>query len=293
MKKTLLVILLILFLAGLAYLVFNQKKKGNTVIPRNYEQSPQAKAEMESRVLTFENKSNPSFIFGLNDEQTFENDYFPLVNIIDSAKYGDKPKFTKGNRGINRNRIKLLVEEYDTIVSEASEVHRVPKIVIFGIMAIEHSDKVSVKSAASFINGSFIGLMQISVSTANDTLKRGVINKQLSQKQVDFFKNRIGNKIDSLSSNTLTKAELNIHSATAFLSVLISKYGLDDLHKVIFSYCQGEFKLSQHKSLNLEIKPMIDKYVGTSDNQGSQYIVRSLGQNGSFDILFNDLGIKN
>jgi hypothetical protein len=292
-KKILLVVAFLLIILGGTYIYQRYQNNGTATIPENYAQDPEALAEMEARVLKFEGKKAPNLIFNLEGgEATFEKGYFPIINISDSEKYGADPKFTAEKRGEHRERLKLLIERYGSIVNEASEVHRVPKIVIYGIMQVEHKDSLSLAKAEVYSrpNSSYIGLMQASVKTANDTLKRGVTNKHLSKVQIDFFKKEVGKTIDSLTDADLRTPKLNIHSATAFLSVLISKYGLDDLHKVVFSYNRGEFKLSQDKHTGMGIQEMVS-YYRTHNIEGSQYIVRTLGKNGSFDILYNDLGI--
>jgi hypothetical protein len=292
MKKALLIIAFLILILGDTYMYKRYKNNGTVDIPDNYQQDPEVLAEMEARVLTFEGKKKPNLIFNFDSSETFEKGYFPLINATDSKRFGGEPKFTSEKRGLHRERLKLLIESYGNIVNEASEIHRVPKIVIYGIMQVEHKDSLPLEKAETYSrpNSSYIGLMQPSVKTANDTLKRGVVNKHLSKVQVDFFKKAVGKTIDTLTDSDLRTPRLNIHSATAFLSILISKYGLDDLHKVVFSYNRGEFLLSQDKKTSLGIEEMVNYYLN-HNIEGSQYIVRTLGKHGSFDILYNDLGI--
>ena len=299
MKKGVGIALIFLGVVGLAYLAYRyvaNNQRPNSELTEsdldNYQQDEEAEREMLDRTLSFASKHNNLILFNLTGEENFSDGYFPLTHKKEVIPKGEIHKWSKDNRKANGQRIKLLVSNFDKYVADASEVHRVPRIVIYGLMGIEHKDSVSVAQAVTSSSGSFIGLMQASVVTANDTLKRGVQNKQLSKKQVEFFKNKIGKNIDTISKADLQDAEINIHVGAAFLSVLIRKYGLDDLHKVIFCYNRGEFKLSKGGTSGLGIDALIDYYKNTSDHIGAEYVIRALGENGSFDILYNDLKIK-
>ncbi len=296
MKKWLLISFLILTLGGLGFAYWKYYGEGSRptseldeTLIENYSQDSVAKAEMDARELSYAKKSFTNLALSMADGGFFTTGYFPLTTL----KERSASKWSKANRMQNKERISQLVSTYGKLVNEASEVHQVPRIVIYGLMGIEHDDSVSVTKAASVVDSSglFIGLMQTSVVTANDTLRRGVLNKQLSKKQVEFFKAKIGKSIDTISKTDLKNPEINIHAATAFLSVLIRDYGLDDLHKVVFSYNRGEFKLKKQGTSGLGIDELIKKYQNTSDAIGAEYIIRALGVNGSFDILYNDLNI--
>ena len=299
MKKGLIIFLVLASLAGLyfVYRKINNKKPqselGNVDLD-NYKQNQEASLEMSGRKLSFAQKLPTSIILNLTGEESFSDGYFPLTRVKENIAKGEKQKWSKENRSTNGQRIRLLVSEYDQYVSEASDIHRVPRIVIYGLMGVEHDDSVSVAKAAKKVDGSglFIGLMQTSVVTANDTLKRGVLNKQLSKRQIEFFQNKIGKNIDTITKEDLKNAEINIHAGTAFLSVLIRQFGLDDLHKVVFCYNRGEFRLKKDGTNGLGIDGLIKHYQGTVNYIGAEYVIRALGENGSFDILYNDLKIK-
>lgn len=292
-KKILIVVLCLMLLSGIAYIYVRYQTKdiGTVTVDDSYVQDLEAQLEMESRDLRYytKGKSNTNYLVNFLGEENFSDGYFPLTNY-------DKPdskKWIEKNRAKNKARLTALISEFDKFVLEASDIHRVPRVVIYGLMGVEHDDTVSIKESAKKTDGgAFIGLMQASVVTANDTLKRGVMNKQLSKRQVDFFIQKFGKKIDSVTKSDLQDAEKNIHVATAFLSVLIRKFGLDDLHKVIFSYNRGEFRLSTDGNTSLGINEMIKNYINTTNKDGANYIIYSLGKHGSFDILYNDLGIK-
>lgn len=286
-KKVLLVIAFLLIILGVTYIYKRYQNNGVASVPDNYSQDPDALAEMEGRILKFEGKKSPNLIFNFEGGETFTAGYFPLTSIKDNKK------FTKEKRSENRGRIQDLITAYDKFVSQASEIHKVPRILIYGLMAVEHDDSVSVAKSALQVDSSgvYIGLMQMAVVTANDTLARGVTNKQLSVKQVDWFKKKIGKNIDAITRKDLQDAETNIHASCAFLSVLIRKFGLDDLHKIIFSYNRGEFRLSKDKNTGLSINELINKYKNTSNSDGANYVIKTLGVNGSFDIL-QELGVN-
>lgn len=296
MKKWLLISFLALCLGGLGFAYWKYygggsrpKSELDEALIDNYVQSASAKTEMDARELNYAKKSVTNLALSLADGGFFTTGYFPLTTL----KERSGAKWSKENRTKNKERISQLVSAYGKIVNEASEVHQVPRILILGLMAVEHDDSVPVTKAASVVDSSglFIGLMQTSVVTANDTLRRGVLNKQLSKKQVDFFKAKIGKSIDTISKTDLKNPEINIHAATAFLSVLTRDYGLDDLHKIIFSYNRGEFKLKKAGTSSLGIDELIKRYQSTADADGANYVIRALGVNGSFDILYNDLKI--
>ncbi len=281
MKKALLIIAFLLVIFGGTYIYQRYQNKGSAEIPDHYAQDAEALAEMEGRILTFEGKVSPNLIFNYEGGEAFSKGYFPLITIKDDKK------FTKEKRAENKARIQELLKAYDKFVTEASEIHKVPRILIFGLMAVEHDDTVSVAKSASQVDksGVYIGLMQMAVVTANDTLLRGVTNKQLSVKQVNWFKNKIGKTIDSITKKDLQDAETNIHTSCAFLSVLIRKFGLDDLHKIIFCYNRGEFRLSKDRNVGLSITELIKTYKNTSNADGANYVIKTLGINGSFEIL--------
>ena len=301
MRKGIFIALLVILLGGLGFAYWKyygagsrpQSELGDFDLD-SYKQDATAQNEMDNRPMSFANRANAkSLILNLVGEDFFSAGYFPLTNIAEKLERGEKLKWSKENRQANGKRISQLVSEYDKYVADAAEVHKVSRIIQYGLMGVEHDDSVSVQKAAKTVDASglFIGLMQASVSTANDTLRRGVLNKQLSKRQVDFFKQKIGKSIDTISAADLKNAEINIHVAAAFLSVLIRNNGLDDLHKVIFCYNRGEFKLKKQGTNNLGIDDLIKHYQGTSNYIGAEYVIRTLGVNGSFDILYNDLKI--
>jgi len=287
MKKALVIIAFLILILGGTYIYQRYQNNGTADIPDNYSQDPDALAEMEARVMRFEGKKTPNLIFNYEGGESFSAGYFPLTTTKDDKK------FTKEKRAENKARMQELIKAYDKFVAEASEIHKVPRILIYGLMEVEHDDTVSVIKSASQVDGSgvYIGLMQMAVVTANDTLARGVTNKQLSVKQVNWFKNKIGKTIDSITKKDLQDAETNIHASCAFLSVLIRKFGLDDLHKIIFSYNRGEFRLSKDKNVGLSINELINAYKNTSNSDGANYVIKTLGVNGSFQIL-QELGIN-
>jgi len=305
MKKKLiipLIITLTVFAVGVWYYLKNRNSGEETVDLTDYKQDPAAKSEMESRILNY-NESGSNSLFKILTNQFYEGydaetykGVFPLYE--DSASL-----FTAGKRAGNLAIAKQMIAKYDTLVQEASSIHRVPRILIYGIMLAEHERSVTLAQAESYSRpgSQYIGLMQISATTAKDSLSRNIKYKQLSPAQLSLFtkkgiiKGSGSTATVSVSSSQLRKVDINIHAGAEYLSRHINSWGIYQPEKIAVSYNQGEGALRRDGLTRTTPDLIYAFYKRQTSGQIVQvkgYLLKILGKHGACDILFNDLGIK-
>ena len=300
-KQLILIILLTGTLIGI--LGYMLRGRGSVVNLTNYEQDAHAKAEMESRQLLYESAGVKVSVFDIITSKFYEgfdldtyNDTFPIYS--DSAEL-----FSAEKRASNLAIAKQMVQRYDTTVQEASRIHRVPRILIYGIMMIEHERSVTLAQAESYSRpgSKYIGLMQISATTAKDSLSRNITDKKLSQPQIDLFtkkgliKGSGANALVNVTSTHLRKADINIHAGAEYLSRHINSWGIYQPEKLAVSYNQGEGALRRDgltKKNAEEIYTFYKKQTSGQIVQVKGYLLKLLGKHGACDILFNDLKIR-
>lgn len=296
---------LILIVGG--YIVYSITRKKIITIANDYQPDPAKEAEIKKRNLsTYQGKSSliskfstlSSLTSNLN-LQDFDTGYFPMTTKQEPSTYRFKVEipatFGPAVRIKNRDKIKSLITRFDAEVAEASEVHKVPRIFIYGVMAVENINGNT--SAVSFATTPAYGLMQVKHATAIDSVKAATNLKILTNEQIKYFKSNSTYGFSSggsikLAVKNLLNSEISINVACVELSILISKFGLDDPHKIMVSYNQGRGRLANDGKTRLEIDDMIDYYLNTSHKEGANYLMRTLGKDGSFDILFNDLKVQ-
>jgi len=298
--KILSIIIAILIISTLLWKYF--KNNGKKINLTNYSQDPIAKKEMDARVLTFAPKQTLNLFNILTsgfyegfDMETYTG-LFPIYT--DSASL-----FSAANRANNLAIAKEMITKYNTLVQEASRIHRVPRILIYGIMLAEHERSVSLTQAESYSRpgSKYIGLMQISATTATDSLSRNITYKKLSQAQIDLFtkkgliKGKGDNAIVYVSSANLRKVDINIHSGVEYLSRHINSWGIFQPEKIAVSYNQGEGALRRDGLTRATPDAIYSFYKKQTTGQIIQvkgYLLKILGKHGACDILYNDLGIK-
>lgn len=285
-KSLLLVVLGGALVATMSYFLYF-RRKSLMISSASYTPSQDATARFESRNLSYYQTQKsllPTYALTLEAGETFDAGYFPMTAQSD-------PQWTAVNRTMNQSKIFKLIQNFDTYVREASEVHQVPRLFIYGIMAVENlnGNRFAVSSASA------VGVMQIKHTTATDSVKAAYNLKVLQPQQIEYLKKNkkfgYNSKGEiSIAVKDLYDPEVNIHLSCIELSILIDKFGLDDPHKIMLCYNQGRNRLSNDKTTSLGVEEMI-KFYATSKPEGADYIKRTLGKNGSFDILFNTLKV--
>jgi len=285
----------------LAGVVIWSLRRGKKVDLTAYKQSKEAADEMAGRVLNYTAPKSKIFdLITMNFYEGFDLDtYQDTFPVYSDSSTLFSAEMRPGNIGI----AKEMISRYDKIVSEASQIHRVPRILIYGIMLAEHERSVSLKQAESYSRpgSKYIGLMQISATTANDSLSRNITYKKLSQAQIDLFtkkgiiKGTGENAVVNVTNSHLRTADLNIHAGAEYLSRHINSWGIFQPEKLVVSYNQGEGALKRDGLTKATAAKVYEFYKGKNSGQIAQvkgYLLKILGKHGACDILFNDLGIK-
>jgi soluble lytic murein transglycosylase-like protein len=275
-------------------------KRGKKVNLDSYAQDFNAANEFNTRLVEY----NPDKeVFNLLKSSLYEGydldtykAYFPVYQ--DSASI-----FTAEKRAENLTIAKRMIANYDSIVQEASSIHRVPRILIYAIMISEHERSVSLKKAESYNRpgAPYVGLMQISSTTASDSLSRNITYKKLSKPQIALFKDKgiiKGEGKDAqvfVSKNDLRNVAINIHAGTEYLSRHISNYGIFQPIKIAVAYNQGEGRLKLDGLSRASDTEIMSYYTNTKNYaqyaQVKGYLLKMFGEHGACDILFNDLKI--
>lgn len=309
MKTNILKVVISLIITAIGVVIYLITRKKAINIAAGYFPDSNKETEIKNRNLDiYKTKISPLSFRGISYlntslvDESFGQGYFPMTDkqeIRKKIKVGSKTQeiptaFDALKRAENREKIRSLITKYDTIVTKASHLHKVPRIFIYGAMAVENinGSALAVSTAAAY------GIMQVKHSTAVDTVKAAVNLKVLTNEQISYFKgnSKYGYKSSGeikISPSDLLDAEININLSCVELSILIDKFGLDDPHKVMISYNQGRGRLANDGKTRLSINEMIDYYSTTSKREGANYLMRTLGKDGSFDILFNDLKVQN
>lgn len=213
---------------------------------------------------------------------------FPMLDVSQDA-------WTAKDRANNRALIEGLVEKYDEVVADVSVLAKVPRWLIYGIMSVENP-KGNPNSQIPADRAT--GLMMITPPTANDTvriaLRKGLL--QEGQKEIlvkkagatdtaNLLKDKYG-VVNHITATDLKDVTLNLMLGAAKLSNLIDKFGTDSLHKVLACYNQGDYYLSTKGYTNYSLEKL---YATAGPHR--EYLQKTLGNNGSLDIICNDLGI--
>jgi hypothetical protein len=281
---------------------FRNRTSPEKVDLTNYEQDPIAKEEMESRNLSY-NGSGDNSLFNILTSKFYEGYDLDTYKGVFPMFQESASIFTAEKRAGNLAIAKEMIARYDTLVKEASVIHRVPRLLIYGVMLAEHERSVPLKQAESFSRpgSKYIGLMQISATTAKDSLIRNIKIKQLSSAQMALFTKKgiikgVGSAATvNVTSNQLRSVDINIHAGAEYLSRHINSWGIYQPEKIVVSYNQGEGALRRDgltRSTPNEIYAFYKRQTSGQIVQVKGYILKILGKHGACDILFNDLGIK-
>lgn len=213
---------------------------------------------------------------------------FPMLSVSQEA-------WTAKDRIKNKELISELIENYDSIVSEVSQLARVPRWMMYGIMAVENPKGIP---TAQISADKATGLMMVTPPTANDTvriaLKKGLLQEGqkaiLNQKigatdTANLLKDKYG-VVNHITATDLKDVTLNLMLGAAKLSNLIDKFGTEALHKVLSCYNQGDYYLSTKGYTEYSLSKL---YATAGPHR--DYLQKTLGNDGSLDIICNDLGI--
>lgn len=181
--------------------------------------------------------------------------------------------FSSKWRDSNRKNISWVVENYDWIVREIAESLRIPRALIYMILAVESSSTAAVAGynldkyreltgVMSSRPSKALGPAQFMAITATETyqiaLTKGLINDlhkeilvdsvgtkraeliyQRSSETSKYFPN---NKVIAYNGNRkeLMDDRLNIMLCGLKVAALIDNYGAKNLHQVVYAYNQGD-----------------------------------------------------
>ena len=303
MKATKYILIFVLFIfllfGGYYFLNYNPQQVKTKLDLASYEPNSSYQAQFEERDVAFASKAiryenaNGDILFSFT-ESSVPNDatklsFYPMTTLSSTGKW------TIANREKNRERIKSLWDTYGSIIQEASEVHRIPSNIILGILSVEHDDSVSVKQAAASSSGTYLGLGQIALKTAKDSVLRYPTIGWITKSQLKPFldKGLIKNNEIILTKKDLLKPDVNIHAVGATLSGLAFKFGFINTYRWIFAYNRGEGRMLNDGTQDLKMDELVKYYRKIPAHAvGANYITNILGPNGSVDIIFNDLKIE-
>lgn len=290
----------VLLFGGYYFLNYNPQQVSGKVDLNAYEPDSSYEAGFEARDLSFASKGNQFEISGQLFNSLTETipanatkqSFYPMTKLV---SIGTEVKWSATNRDENKARIKALWDTYGKIIQEASEVHRIPAYMILGIIAVEHDDSVTVQQSAFASSGIYLGLAQISLKTAKDSVLRYPTIGWITKAQLKPFQDKglIKNNMIVLTKKDLLKPDVNIHAAAATLSGLAFKFGFINTYRWIFAYNRGEGRMLNDGTQDLKMDELIKYYRKSKSHAvGANYITNILGPNGSVDIIYNDLKIE-
>lgn len=305
MKATKYILIIILFVlmlfGGYYFLNYNPQKVSAKLDLTSYEPNASYEAQFQERDLKFATDGNQYESVNGQLFNSFTDDipinalkvsYYPMTKLTST---GSEAKWSLTNREQNRTRIKSVWDTFGKIIQEASEVHRIPAHIILGIIAVEHDDSVSIRESAFASSGIYLGLAQISLKTAKDSVLRYPTIGWITKAQLKPFQDKglIKNNSIILTKSDLLKPDVNIHACAATLSGLAFKFGFINTYRWIFAYNRGEGRMLNDGTQDLKMDELVKYYRKVKAHAvGANYITNILGPNGSVDICFNDLKIE-
>ena len=305
MKATKYILIFVLFifllLGGYYFLNYNPQQVKTKLDLASYEPNASYQVQFEERDLNFASKGSQyesvtgQLFNSLTDDipaNAVKVSYYPMTKL---TSVGSEVKWSATNREQNKNRINAVWETYGKIIQEASEIHRIPAHIILGIIAVEHDDSVPIKQSAFANSGIYLGLAQISLKTAKDSVLRYPTIGWITKAQLKPFQDKglIKNNTIVLTKSDLLKPDINIHACAATLSGLAFKFGFINTYRWIFAYNRGEGRMINDGTQDLKMDELVKYYRNIPAHAvGANYITNVLGPNGSVDIIFNDLKIE-
>jgi len=183
-------------------------------------------------------------------------------------------------------KINQIRSTYGTIVKLVAFITNVPENLLYSFIYIESGGNQYA------INGSAIGLMQLSPAGASDMLflehKRG----RLQPAEIAMLRRQMGSRYDAITrmdymgdgvhvtANDLGQAEFNILAGAIYLGILLDEHIEGEyvrMDKVVARYNRGYFA----KNLTGDY----DSFYLTQNTTTRNYILKLVGTNGLIDIL--------
>lgn len=220
--------------------------------------------------------------------------------IIESASISTIVKIPFINKKFFKNKeindyydiMKDIIKKYKIYVEPISKITSVHPGLIYAMLFVES------KGNPNSTNGNYLGLMQISITSAGDAItyskKKGLLTEQcktaikkfISQKQLDMYLNRDNLSIKpeqslSIKKNDLLKPEFNILCGSIYLGNLLNKYKKEQnetkLAKIIYGYNVGFFSKIQGTT--------VEQIYNNSPEETKNYILQVNGINGALSFL--------
>ena len=189
-----------------------------------------------------------------------------------------------------KNNIASINSKYGSYIRSASVYNKIPKELIEAFIFIESGGNEKAVSSANAV-----GLMQLTIQTANDVVRRDYKNKKFTNAEYSILKKYIGeqnakNLLLSPMGKTdvfiikehLFKPELNIMLGTAYLGQIVDKLKSENdlrLDKAIILYNRGFYTNKNN---------LLGDYEQLLNNQPTEtknYILKLVAKNGVLDII--------
>ena len=185
----------------------------------------------------------------------------------------------------NADRIAQMEADYGSYVQTIATLTNLPAALIYAFMFIESAGNSMV------VNGSAIGLMQISVTAATDIVFNEYHHGRLNSGEAEILSRNLGDRLQQIyamkspgtasviTAADLFNAELNILLGAIYLGQLIDESTSTDglrLDKVIVRYNIGYFSFSRGRQLVGDIATVMGKVNPITRN----YIAKMIGKNG-------------
>lgn len=200
----------------------------------------------------------------------------------------DKIGYQSNEIPLIKDKIKDINAKYGTYINNAARYNNLPKELVQSFIFIESAGNEKAKSSAKAI-----GLMQLTVQTANDVVRRELKNGKLTTSELAILRKYLGNDRSQgllrskwgstdvfITENDLYIPELNIMLGTAYLGQIIDKLNDEQdlrLDKLIILYNRGFYtKIKEGDYMAVWSKQ-------PSETKG--YILKLIAKQGMLDIL--------
>ena len=190
-----------------------------------------------------------------------------------------------------------IARKYRKEIQQAEHLTKVPGAIILSIIFAESAGDENIVSTAGAV-----GLMQLKLQTAHDTLVQENNLKRLSTTEKTILKKHLGSRLASILSqkylgqklqsnnytgNVITKSDLlipefNILVGSIYLGLLIDQHeekGILRLDKVILRYNQGYFYEPKGNNINETLSS-----VKIRSKEAYDYVLKVVGKNGLLEV---------
>ena len=238
---------------------------------------------------------------------------FATTDFVPFSLSKSGKRFSQAQFEANKEKIAALIVKKNEEVTRQSELWKVPRYLIFGIMAIENlegnelalSNTVS-KYTKDSISGKpidynkAVGNLQIKPYTATDSLrtaiKKGVLQESHAimlqtlstnpRVEKALSKSDLGDIV--ITQELLQHSEFNIAVGCAKLATMMLKYNTQ-LYKIAADFFQGDYYISNNR---LNTYNTYESFLGHVNSEVAEYVNNLCGKYGTLDILVNHLQIN-